>query len=128
MTCGGMLPPISFWYPSVPAGRNGNMWYQSCQGDEMDEDEVRERILDAAFAAFVSGGYAATGTAEIAARARVSKRELYARVGNKREILIAGLGRRAKRLHVAKDLPVARDRKTLARVLVSLGAQLVREI
>lgn len=94
----------------------------------MGQDPVRERILDAAFAAFTSGGYAATSTAEIAARARVSKRELYSLVGNKREILIAGLSRRAKRLHAPEDLPVVRDRKTLAQVLVSLGAQLVREI
>ncbi len=94
----------------------------------MGEEAVRERILQAAFAAFTSGGYAATSTAEIAARARVSKRELYTLVGNKREILIACISERAKRLHVPEDLPVVRDRKTLAQVLVSSGAQLLREI
>ncbi|NPT62349.1 TetR/AcrR family transcriptional regulator [Paraburkholderia elongata] len=93
-----------------------------------DETEVRARILDAAFAAFMKSGYAATSTLEIATRARVSKRELYALVGNKKEMLIACIGARATRLQVPADLPVPHDRETLAHVLTSLGTQLVREI
>ena len=49
---------------------------------DRDETAVRGRILEAAFAAFTKGGYAATSTLEIATRARVSKRELYALIGN----------------------------------------------
>jgi AcrR family transcriptional regulator len=45
-----------------------------------DETAVRERILEAAFRAFMESGYATTSTLEIATRARVSKRELYALV------------------------------------------------
>jgi AcrR family transcriptional regulator len=90
--------------------------------------DVRERILDAAFTAFMKSGYAATSTLEIATRARVSKRELYAVVGNKQEILIACISARATRLKVPADLPVPRDRETLAQVLASFGSQLVREI
>jgi len=90
--------------------------------------DVRERILDAAFAAFMKGGYAATSTLEIATRARVSKRELYALVGNKQEILSACISARATRLKVPADLPVPHDRETLAQVLSSFGSQLVREI
>src|SRR5499425_657706 len=93
-----------------------------------DETAVRERILDAAFAAFMKSGYAATTTLEIATRARVSKRELYALVGNKQKMLIACINERAKRLHVPADLPALRDRETLERVLAFYGAQLVREI
>jgi AcrR family transcriptional regulator len=93
-----------------------------------DESVVRERILDAAFAAFMKSGYATTSTLEIATRARVSKRELYALVGNKQEMLIACITERAKRLDVPADLPVVRDRETLAQVLASFGAKLVREI
>jgi len=93
-----------------------------------DEADVRSRILDAAFAAFMKHGYAATSTLEIATRARVSKRELYAVVGNKQELLIACIGERATRLKVPADLPVPRDRETLAQVLTSFGTQLVREI
>jgi AcrR family transcriptional regulator len=93
-----------------------------------DEPDARARILDAAFASFMKSGYAATSTLEIATRARVSKRELYAQVGNKQEILIACIGERATRLKVPADLPVPRDRETLVQVLASFGSQLVREI
>ena len=89
---------------------------------------VRDRILDAAFAAFMKSGYAATSTLEIATRARVSKRELYAEVGNKEEILIACIRARATRLKVPADLPVPHDRETLEQVLASFATQLVREI
>src|SRR5437762_8264974 len=93
-----------------------------------DEAAVRERILEAAFAAFMESGYAAASTLEIATRARVSKRELYALVGNKEEMLIACISEYAKRLDVPADLPVLRDRETLEQVLASFGAKLVREI
>src|SRR5665213_501735 len=93
-----------------------------------DETAVRGRILEAAFAAFTKNGYAATSTLEIATRARVSKRELYATVGNKQEMLIACIGKRAGRLQVAAHQPTPRDRETLARVLTSFGTQLMREI
>ncbi|WP_180734898.1 TetR/AcrR family transcriptional regulator [Paraburkholderia sp. PGU19] len=96
--------------------------------EDRDETEVRARILDAAFASFMTSGYAATSTLEIATRARVSKRELYALVGNKKEMLIACISARATRLQVPADLPVPHDRETLANVLTSLGTQLVREI
>ena len=95
--------------------------------DDRDESEVRGRILEAAFAAFTQHGYAASSTLEIATRARVSKRELYALVGNKQAMLVACISARAKRLQVPADLPVPRDRETLAQVLASLGTQLLRE-
>jgi|SRR5579859_3784063 len=95
---------------------------------DADETVVRERILDAAFAAFMKSGYATASTLEIATRARVSKRELYALVGNKQEMLIACIRGRAKRFDVPADLPVLRDRQTLEQVLASFGTKLVREI
>ena len=93
-----------------------------------DETAVRQRILEAAFAAFMKSGYAAASTLEIATRARVSKRELYALVGNKQKMLIACISARAKRLEVPADLPVPRDRETLAQLLASFGTKLVREV
>jgi AcrR family transcriptional regulator len=93
-----------------------------------EETAVRKRILEAAFAAFRKSGYATTSTLEIATRARVSKRELYARVGNKQKMLIACISERAKRLDVPADLHVLHDRDTLAQVLISFGTKLVREI
>jgi AcrR family transcriptional regulator len=93
-----------------------------------DETAVRERILEAAFAAFMKSGYATTSTLEIATRARVSKRELYALVGNKQEMLIACISERAKRLEVPADLPLPHDRDTLEQVLASFGTKLVHEV
>src|SRR5580692_5011000 len=120
---------------------NGTIRYQRCRERGMAttskskrgensgaETAVRERILEAAFAAFMKSGYATASTLEIASRARVSKRELYALVGNKQEMLIACISKRAKRLDVPADLPLLRDRETLAQVLASLGTKLVREI
>ena len=89
---------------------------------------ARERILTAAFDAFMERGYAATSTLEIATRARVSKRELYALVGNKQKMLIKAIGERAKRLQAPADMPTVRDRATLAQVLTAFGIQLVREV
>ena len=99
-----------------------------CHQKGGDETAVRQRILDAAFAAFMKSGYATTSTLEIATRARVSKRELYALVGNKQEMLIACISERANRLDVPADLPVLRDRETLGQVLASFGTKLVREV
>jgi AcrR family transcriptional regulator len=90
--------------------------------------EARERILTAAFEAFVERGYAATSTLEIATRAQVSKRELYALVGNKQQMLITAIGERAKRLQAPANMPMLRDRKTLAQVLTAFGIQTVREV
>jgi AcrR family transcriptional regulator len=92
------------------------------------ESPVRGRILEAAFAAFTKQGYVATSTAEIAARARVSKREIYALIGNKQEMLVACISERARRLQLPTDLPVPQDREGLAKVLTSFGAQLLREV
>ena len=96
--------------------------------ESSDETAVRERILEAAFAAFLESGYATTSTLEIATRARVSKRELYALVGNKQEMLIACISERGRRLDVPADLPLVRDRETLEQVLVSFGTKFVREV
>jgi AcrR family transcriptional regulator len=95
---------------------------------EEGDEEKRARIVDAAFAAFMKRGYAATSTLEIATGARVSKRELYALVGNKQEMLVACITARARRLQVPADIPVPQDRETLAQVLTSFGTRLVSEI
>jgi len=92
-----------------------------------DEAAVCERILNAAFTAFMKSGYAAASMLEIATRARVSKRELYALVGNKQQMLIACIRERAKRFDVPANLPVLRDRETLAQVLVFFGTKIIRE-
>jgi AcrR family transcriptional regulator len=90
-------------------------------------DDARERILSAAFSAFTDAGYAATSTLEIATRARVSKRELYALVGNKQQMLEACVRERATRLRAPAGLPEPRDLPALEAVLVGFGTHLLRE-
>src|SRR6185295_3032765 len=53
------------------------------------ESDRRQSIIKAAFSALMEKGYAGTSTLEIARRARVSKRELYAEFGSKIGILEA---------------------------------------
>ena len=96
--------------------------------EEADETAVRARILDAAFSAFMSNGYAAASTLDIATRARVSKRELYALVGNKQEMLVACITARAIRFQVPADFRVPHDRESLGQLLDSFGARVLREI
>jgi AcrR family transcriptional regulator len=98
------------------------------RAEQAGETAVRERILDAAFSAFMERGFAETSTLEIATRARVSKRELYALFGSKQEMLAACIRARASRLQLPADLPAPRDRETLARTLAAFGARLLREI
>ncbi|HEY3032950.1 MAG TPA: TetR/AcrR family transcriptional regulator [Bradyrhizobium sp.] len=93
-----------------------------------DETPARQRILEAAFSAFMESGFAAASTLEIATRARVSKRELYALVGSKQEMLVACIRERAKRLQMPADLPEPHDRQALARTLETFGTQLLREV
>jgi AcrR family transcriptional regulator len=92
-----------------------------------DETPARQRILNAAFSAFMESGFAAASTLEIATRARVSKRELYALVGSKQEMLVACIRERARRLQMP-DLPEPHDREALARTLEAFGTQLLREV
>src|SRR5215472_2134053 len=85
-----------------------------------EESAVRQRILEAAFEAFMESGYAAASTLEIASRARVSKRELYSLVGNKQQMLIACIAERStQRLTMPAELPAPRDREILGHVLTA---------
>ena len=96
--------------------------------DGSDKSAVRARILEAAFAGFVERGYSATSTLEIATRARVSKRDLYALVGTKQEMLAACIGARARRLQAPGALPAPCDRESLGRVLTAFGIRLLSEV
>ena len=98
------------------------------RGEDADNTPVRRRILDAAFSAFTERGYGETSMLEIATRARVSKRELYALVGKKQDMLVACMTERAGRMRLPAEMPALRDRETLAHVLTSFGALLLREV
>src|SRR6202158_1379728 len=113
----------------VPVGTVSrlNMMATHPRGDAADDPPARERILEAAFSAFMESGFAEDSMLEIATRARVSQRELYTLVGSKQDMLVACIAARAKRLQAPADLPAPQDRKTLAQVLTAFGAQLLRE-
>ena len=95
--------------------------------EETGGTEARKRILGAALSAFMEAGYAQTSTLEIATRARVSKRELYALFGNKEAMLVACITERAQRLKTPADLPELSDRKILTEVLTAFGTRLLTE-
>ncbi len=92
------------------------------------EASARARILDAAYAAFGAKGYEQTSMLEIATRAKVSKRELYALVGAKHDMLVACITERAGRLRAPTDLPEPHDRESLAQTLTAFGQRLIREV
>ena len=73
----------------------------------------RERILAAAMEAFREHGFAQATTLDIATRARVSKRELYALVGNKEEMLAACVAARGSRMRLPEGFAAPRDRASL---------------
>ncbi len=96
--------------------------------DGSGEESARRRILHAAMTAFMERGYAETSTLEIATRAKVSKRELYALVGNKQAMLAACIADRSRRMRLPAELPAAHNREMLAATLARFGAILLREI
>jgi len=92
------------------------------------EDPMCERIVAAAFQAFMQNGYAGTSTLEIATRAKVSKRDLYASFPDKQAILLACIANRAARMRLPPDLPAPRSRAMLVSILTAFGATVVREV
>ena len=86
------------------------------------------RITGAAFQAVMEKGYAGTSTLEIATRAKISKRDLYANFPNKRAILLACIASRATRIRPPSDLPAPRSCDILVSILTRFGATVVREV
>jgi len=92
------------------------------------QDGLCGRIIGAAFEAFLAKGYANTSMHEIATRAKVSKRDLYANFPNKQALLLRCISNRALRMRLAPDLPAPRTREELASTLTSLGSTVIREV
>ncbi len=91
-------------------------------------DDKRTRILVAAMEAFMEHGFAAATTLEIATRAKVSKRELYALVGNKEQMLAACVAGRGQRMRLPADFPAPTDKSSLREALRLYGVTLLREL
>ena len=92
-----------------------------------DGDVTRSRIIEATFHVLMERGYAGASTREIARRARVSKRELYALFDSKDGILAAMIGGRAARMRQPLALPDVVDRDALAETLRQFAISLLRE-
>jgi AcrR family transcriptional regulator len=92
------------------------------------ESPMHERILGAAFQAFTEEGYAGTSTLDIATRAKVSKRDLYANFAGKHAVLVACIKSRADHMRLSPDLSKPRSREMLASTLTEFATKLVREI
>ena len=88
----------------------------------------RRAILGAAFEVLMEQGYAGASTLDIATRAKVSKRELYAEFGNKAGILEALIASTAARMQAPLALPDATDRAGLAAILTQYGTTALTEL
>ena len=97
-------------------------------GTMSSDSSARERILAAAVHLFMERGFADTTTLEIATRARVSKRELYALVGNKEAMLAACIAERGNRMRLPEGYPKPTNRATLRAALRQYAATMLREI
>jgi AcrR family transcriptional regulator len=90
---------------------------------QVKKAEVRDAILDAAFAVFSERGYARTTVAQIARRAGVSQSNLYVYFGSKPDILWAVIAPWLFRQFELLDLDLARisdPRTRLERLLTAL--------
>ncbi len=92
------------------------------------ETPLCDRIIGAAFTAFMENGYGNTTMLEIATRAKVSKRDLYANFSSKQAVLLACIANRAARMRLPPDLPTPRNREMLAATLTALGQTVLREV
>jgi AcrR family transcriptional regulator len=92
------------------------------------ENALCGRIISAAFEAFMAKGYANTTMHEVAAHAKVSKRDLYANFPNKQALLLKCVSNRAARMRIAPDLPAPCTHQELASTLATLGATVIREV
>jgi AcrR family transcriptional regulator len=89
---------------------------------------TRERALTAAFDVFRKRGFSGASTIEIATRAQLSKRDLYALFGSKHAMLTACIKERASRMRQPLELavPIPESREAVTATLVELGTSVLR--
>jgi AcrR family transcriptional regulator len=130
------------WYREVPSTNSfyGTHQYhvkdarvrkpKDCKpASPLDALEPRRRaILEAAFAVLMERGYAGASTLEIARRARVSKRELYAEFGSKSGMLQALITATATHMRLPLADGDVGDRKALQTLLQRYGSTALTEL
>jgi AcrR family transcriptional regulator len=92
------------------------------------EGSARARVLKAAFAEFRQRGFSGASTLDIATRAKMSKRDLYALFDSKHAMLTACIKERAGRMRQPLELapPVPDSRDAVVRTLGDLGRSILR--
>lgn len=93
-----------------------------------DPSSARARIIYAAFGAFLEHGFSKVTMLEIATRAMVSKRDLYAEFESKSALLSYCITYRVQKSKLAERLPENIDRTILAETLTTFGASVLREL
>lgn len=90
------------------------------------EPSNRARVLKAAFAVFRKRGFSGASTLEIATRAQISKRDLYALFGSKHAMLAACIKERTARMRQPLELAAPRSGADVAAFLVEFGTSILR--
>jgi AcrR family transcriptional regulator len=106
----------------MPAARKKSLLADAKHPSPLDLLPARRRaILIAAVGVLMEKGYARASTLEIATRARVSKRELYAEFGSKRGILEALITASSTEMQAPLTPAEIGDRHALAAALTAYG-------
>jgi AcrR family transcriptional regulator len=92
------------------------------------DGSTRKRVLATAFAVFRKCGFSGASTLEIATRAKVSKRDLYALFSSKHAMLTACIKEGASGMRQPLELaaPIPDSREAVAKTLVELGTSILR--
>ncbi len=96
--------------------------------DGAQRGTARARILNAAFEVLREHGYGATQTREIAARAKVSKRDIYSEFGSKEGIFAAVIAARAERMRRPAAEPDVSSREAFAATLREVGEAYLEQL
>jgi AcrR family transcriptional regulator len=101
---------------------------RAVESHAVSEAPLRDRIIGAAFRAFISKGYFETSMLEIATLAKLSKRDLYAEFRSKDAVLLACIADRAARMLLPPDLPAPDSRASLESILMQFGRTVIHEV
>jgi AcrR family transcriptional regulator len=88
----------------------------------------RSRIVCAAFGLFAERGFAATSMLEIATRAKLSKRDVYALYRNKHALLADCITERSRAMRRPLALPVPESREALVATLLEVGRSVLQTV
>ncbi len=92
------------------------------------ETDRRQAIVAAVFSVLMEKGYAGASTLEIARRARVSKRELYAEFGSKAGVLEALISATSARMQTPLVTAEIRDGESFRAAMVGYGTAALTEL